>query len=430
MEKKKSKLSKLLKEQARTRRIVFVLACIVGVCIAFAAGFFFRSQINLMNSLGIPVGEESSLNILGVTSSDDTKSKSLKTVYNSVSARIGEIEDLLDTSSLSSSDVDAATVTAINDILASTGDQYAKYFSASEYSDLVTQSRTNKYAGIGATLNEMNGRCYIADVFDGSEAQAKGLLTGDYIKSINGESQIGKTATEVRNKIAGLKDSSAVFNIVRPLAEYGETGTEFSVSLHVSDMDVENVSSEVVGDFGYINVHQFNDETSDLFKKAIDEFEKQELKGYVIDIRNNPGGYMSGALSAASSFVASGTLVSIETSSGTTARTTEGQTITERPIVVLINSSTSAACEVFAAALHDNNRATLIGQRTAGKGTVATTRELSFGGAIRFSAARYITPDGNPIEGNGVNPDIEIANISDLSIDDEALENAIDSAFL
>lgn len=428
MEQKKTKLSKLLKEQARTRRTVFVLACVVGLCIAFMLGFFFRSQVNLMNTLGIPVGEESALNVIGSTAKDDSKAKTLKTVYNSISQRIDEIESLIDSNSLNSIDMDNATVSAINAILSSTGDEYAKYYSSSEYSKLITESRQNKYAGVGVTLNEMNGRCYVADVFVGGEAETKGVSAGDFIKSINGESQIGKSVTEVRNLIASLKDSTAVFNFVTPLSSFGETGDEYSVSLHVADMDVTNVSSQVTEGVGYINVHQFNDETSDLLKTAIQSFESQDLTGYVIDIRDNPGGYMSGALNAASLFVDSGTLVTIETPDGTTDRTTEGQTITERPIVVLINQNTSAACEVFAAALRDNNRAILVGQKTAGKGTVASTRELSFGGAVRYSAARYITPNGNQIQGNGVSPDIEVANIGSLTIDDDELLNAIDSA--
>ena len=426
--KDKARLSKLLKEKARTRRIVVALVCFVGFCIAFMLGFAFRSQVTLMDTLGIPVGEESTLNILKGRSTDiSSTKKSVKSVYNSISKRIDEVEDILEENSSDSFDLDEATKSGITEMLKTTGDAYAKYYSATEYSKLINESKTNQYAGVGVLLNEMNGKCFIADVFADSEASLKGIKTGDYIKSINGEDVTGKSSTEVRMIVTSQVGKTIVANLVRPKSSYGEAGDEYSVMLQVTTQNVENVTTESKDRLAYINIHQFNDETSSIVSEKVKEM-NDDVDAFVLDMRDNPGGYMTGALDCASSFLESGTLVSIESVDGYSDRTTEGETITTKPIVILINSNTSAAAEVFSAALHDNSRAVLIGQKTAGRGTVAATRELSFGGAIRYTAARYTTPSGNPIDKNGIKPDIELSDINGLNMDSESLISAIESA--
>ena len=393
-------------------------------------GFAFRSQVTLMSSLGIPIGEEADINVLTTKTKDSTTiSKSaVKSVYNSISERIDEVEDILADNSFDTADLDETTKAAITGILACTGDEYARYYSATEYSKLINDSKDNQYAGIGVLLNEMNGRCYIADVFEGSEADLKGVVSGDYVKSINGEDVTGKSATEVRTAVSAQAGKQIVVNFVRPKSSYGETGDEYSATLQVSNVNVENVTVTTKDDVAYIKVRQFNDETSNVLAQKVRELEDGNVSAYVIDVRNNPGGYLTGALDCASSFLTSGTLVTIESANGNADRTTEGQTITSKPVVVLINNNTAAAAEVFAAALHDNSRAALVGTKTAGKGSVAATRELSYGGAIRYTAAYYYTPSGNEIDKNGVKPDIELSDISNLDENSESLTSAIESA--
>ena len=192
--KDKAKLSKLLKEKARTRRIVFALLGFVCLCIAFMLGFAFRSQVTLMGSLGIPIGEEADINVLKTRTKDTATAKTaVKSVYNSISERIDEVEDILSENSFDTADLDETTKAAITSILVCTGDEYAKYYTATEYSKLINDSKENQYAGVGVLLNEMNGRCYVADVFEGSEADLKGVQSGDYVKSINGDDVTGKS---------------------------------------------------------------------------------------------------------------------------------------------------------------------------------------------------------------------------------------------
>ncbi|WP_079536367.1 S41 family peptidase [Phoenicibacter congonensis] len=425
----KSKLSKLLKEKARTRRIVVVLACFVGFCIAFFLGFAFRSQVSLMESIGVPIGEESTLNrFQSKANSDVGNNKSMKSVYNSLSKRVDEVEDLLSQNSFDSIDIEQSTTDAITAMLKSTGDSFAKYYSAAEYSKIVTESKANPYAGVGVTFNETSGRVYVADVFDGSEAELKGVKAGDYIKSINGENQVGKSAVEVRNLIANKINESLMINLVHPLSKYGESGDEYSVSLTCASLNVPNVTSEISDGLAYINIHQFNEDTASILSTLVKQLDSEDIKAFVIDVRNNPGGYMSGALDSASYFLKTGTLVTIESADGNQDRTTEGETITKKPVVLLTNSNTAAAAEVFVAALHDNNRASVVGEKTAGKGIFAATSELSFGGAVRYTAAKYITPNGNSIQDHGIDPDIDVAGVDDYDFDTEPLRSAIDSA--
>lgn len=426
----KAKLSKLLKERARNRRLLRIFFLIVILSCAFCFGFLFRSQVELMDKLGIPIGKESPLNIITseTKSSSDSAAKSqLKTVYNSLSMRIAEIEDILSSNSFDSVDLDKATADAIDVVLKNTGDAQAKYYSQDEYNKLINDSKNSKYIGIGTLFSEVNGKVYCSDVFDGSEASIKGVRSGDYIRSINGINNKIWTVAEVNKVISENKGGSVVITFVRPKSQNADSGKEITCTLNVEEMSQENVMSENRSGCGYIKINQFGEGTAELLEKKIAELENDGASCFAIDLRGNPGGYMNSALSCASEFIESGTLVNIETISSKTARSAEGKVITTKPISVLIDQNTSAAAEVFAAALKENGRATIVGQTSAGKGVVCATRELSFGGAVRYSAAKYSTPQGNAIDSIGIKPDVEVAN-RDWDSTDRQLAVAIESA--
>ena len=145
-------------------------------------------------------------------------------------------------------------------------------------------------------------------------------------------------------------------------------------------------------------------------KAAVSELESQGAASFVLDVRDNPGGYLTQSVDIASLFVKSGTLVKIQTREAEdSTKTATGAVATDKPLVVLVNGNTAAAAEVLVAALQDNQRATLVGQTTLGKGSVQVTRELSFGGALRYTAAYYKSPLGHDINGVGVTPDVTVA---------------------
>ena len=180
------------------------------------------------------------------------------------------------------------------------------------------------------------------------------------------------------------------------------------------------------GGVGVITLHQINGNAADLIRSAVENLEAQGAQAYVLDLRDVPGGYLSQAVEVANLFVRNGIIVQIQTADGITNRQASGEVVTDKPLVVLVNGNTTAAAEVLASALQDNQRATLVGQTTMGKGSVQVVRELSFGGALRYTAAYYLSPQGRAIDGLGVAPDIIVDRNEGAS--DNQLSLAIETA--
>jgi carboxyl-terminal processing protease len=215
---------------------------------------------------------------------------------------------------------------------------------------------------------------------------------------------------------------------MRPTSLDASNGTEFTTTLECKTYNVTNVTGDLRdGNVGYIQIKQITDNSAALVQEQVRALTAEGAEAFVLDVRDNPGGYLTQALDIASMFVPSGVLVGIRTNDGTTTRTSTGTTVTTAPLVVLMNNYTSGAAEVLAAALADNSRATTVGQTTKGKGSVQVIKELSFGGAIRYTAAYYLTPQGHEISEVGVTPDISISNDADEDTDMQ-LTVALDSA--
>ena len=188
-----------------------------------------------------------------------------------------------------------------------------------------------------------------------------------------------------------------------------------------------NVTTELAGTVGYIKLKQITQNADDLVGKAVADLTAQGATSFVLDIRDNPGGYLTQAVDIANLFVKSGVIVEVQTLDGSSTKTASGPVATEAPLVVLVNGYTSAAAEVLAAALQDNKRAQVVGTQTLGKGSVQVVRELSFGGALRYTAAYYKSPLGHDINDVGVLPDKTVAAGGDAASDAQkrlALETA------
>ena len=177
---------------------------------------------------------------------------------------------------------------------------------------------------------------------------------------------------------------------------------------------MKNVTTELSDSVGYIQLRQISQNSADLVRQAISDLDAQGAQAYVLDLRENPGGYLTQAVDISSYFVKSGTIVRIVTTGADeTTKNATGSVLTDKPLMVLVNGNTSSAAEVIAASLQDNQRATLVGATTLGKGSVQVTHDLSFGGALRYTAAYYKSPLGHDIDGLGINPDVAIALSSD-----------------
>jgi carboxyl-terminal processing protease len=247
---------------------------------------------------------------------------------------------------------------------------------------------------------------------DDTPAARAGIRSGDLISHINGEAVQGLTLEQAVNKMKGPVNTRTRLKIIRNGAE-----SPIEVSIQREIVRVRPVRYRTEGgDIGYVRITTFNEQTTDGLRKAIADISKQippeKLAGYVVDLRNNPGGLLDQAVSVSAAFMARGEVVSTrgrsaEETQRYTARS--GDLTKGKPLVVLINGGSASASEIVAGALHDYKRATLIGTRSFGKGSVQTIIPLGAGkGALALTTARYFTPSGQSIQAKGITPDIEV----------------------
>ncbi|MGN0301845.1 MAG: S41 family peptidase [Anaerotardibacter sp.] len=378
---------------------------IMGACIfvflVFCAGFILRGNNDFMTALGFP--SLTSNDSLSATADSTTKTS------DSVASRVSEVETLLREESVTSYDLDAATDLVIQDLVASTNDPYLKYYSELEYQRYLSQT-TDPDAGIGVLFSEYNGRCYATDVFENSEAEASGVLVGDYIVAIDGEKKSSWTTSDVVSALEREEGKPVHVTWCHPENLDAEGGREYDTNLVYKSISEQNVTTELVDSVGYIDIKQISSDSGELVRQATESLINQGAQSILLDLRGVSGGYLTQALDIASAYVPSGSLVQIKSNNSTSTRTALGNAITDIPLVVLINETMGGPGEVLASALQESNRAQLVGTTTLGKGTVQVMQPLSFGGAIRYTAATYYTSSGRQIDGNGVRPDYTVSS--------------------
>ena len=392
-------------EEIRNRNLhlITIFAVVLLVCGSFVLGFGLRGNSTVISALGLS----------SLVSSDSSSTTVTDETYASLAERLNEVIELLSEESLDSYDLDTATQAVLDALADTTEDAYLCYYTADRYATLLAET-SEKYSGIGVLFSEYNGCAYVVDVFEGSEAEAAGVEEGDFVVAIDGDRSFDWTVTEVVAALAAKTGEEVVITWQRASSLDDTSGEEYTTTLTCSDYTEENVSIALYeGTVGYIQLKQITSNAADLVAEAIAQLTAAGATSFILDLRDNPGGYLTQAVDIASLFVKSGIIVRIETKqasettkNATGVSTTEG---TDAPLVVLVNENTASAAEVIAAALQDNNRATIVGTTTMGKGSVQVTRELSFGGALRYTAAYYKTPNGNDIDGVGIVPDIEVS---------------------
>ena len=299
---------------------------------------------------------------------------------------------------------------AINGMVSSL-DPHSRYMNEAAWHDM--QDTTHgEFGGLGIEVTMEDGLVKVVSPMDGTPAQKAGIMSGDLITYIDGDAVQGLTLEQAVNKMKGPVHTSTKLKIERK-----GTDKPIDVSIEREIIQVKPVSFHTEsGDIGYIRISSFNEQTTEGLHKAIGDVVKQipqdKLAGYVLDLRNNPGGLLDQAVSVVSTFLARGEVVSTRgrTPEETQRYTAKGGDLTKgKPLVVLINGGSASASEIVAGALHDHKRATLIGTRSFGKGSVQTIIPLGVGnGALALTTARYFTPSGHSIQAQGVSPDIEI----------------------
>ena len=387
--------------QKRNANIIKVVGVCVAVVLVFVSGFLVRGNSDLLTSLGF-----SNLTVKQEINPGETVSGN---TYDSLSARVAEVQGIIKNDSVDTYDLNTATTATLDAFIKTMNDPYARYFDASSYQTYLN-SVTTPSTGIGVLFGEVDGSCYVVDVFEGSEAANMGILPGDYVVSIDGEKKGQWSLPEVTNTLS--REENDLVNITwrRPGSDQTGGGTTFNTSLHYANTPETNITYTVSNEIAYIEIKQLGSDCAEVLKKTIAEAEGQGAKAILLDLRNIPGGYLTQATEIASLFVQSGTLVQIKSGENTTTKSADGVDVTNLPLVVMVNEKTAGSAEVLAAALQDSRRATIVGVQTQGKGSVQVMQPLSFGGALRYTAATYLSPSGRAIDGNGITPDVAISD--------------------
>jgi carboxyl-terminal processing protease len=299
---------------------------------------------------------------------------------------------------------------AINGMVTSL-DPHSRYMNDKAWHDM-QETTHGEFGGLGIEVTMEEGLVKVVAPIDDTPAAKAGILSGDLITQVNDDAVQGLTLEQAVNKMKGPPNTQTRLKIKRKGVD-----KPLDISLTREIIRVRPVTYHTDGgDIGFIRIASFNEQTTDGLKKAIADITKQipsdKLAGYVVDLRNNPGGLLDQAVSVSSAFMARGEVVSTR---GRTAEETQrfaargGDFLKGKPLVVLINGGSASASEIVAGALSDHKRATLIGTRSFGKGSVQTIIPLGRGnGALALTTARYFTPSGHSIQALGIKPDIEV----------------------
>lgn len=385
----------------RNASIVKFLGACIFICLVFCAGFLVRGNTVLLNAMGFDSFDVDTQVNPGLTVSGDT--------YDSVSARVAEMEGVLKKSSMNDYDLSQVTSKVLSAYADATDDSFLRYYDETSYRAYLASTK-NPEAGIGVLFGEADGKCFVSDVFEDSAACASGIQAGDYVLSIDGVSKTSWSTPEVIDALSRTEGEDVYVTWARPAQKTGEGITTFGTNLTFSSDSQDNVTWSVDAGVCTIDLKQITSDCDTKVAAAINDSVAQGAQAFVLDLRDVPGGYLTQAVGIASLFIPSGVVVQIETPSGTTSRSADGQTLTSAPLAVLANERTAGCAEVLAAALQESGRAQIIGEKTQGKGSIQAMQPLSFGGAIRYTAACYLTSSGRQIDGNGISPNVETSN--------------------
>ncbi|MGI9462806.1 MAG: S41 family peptidase [Aestuariivirgaceae bacterium] len=298
---------------------------------------------------------------------------------------------------------------AINGMLASL-DPHSSYMNPKRFKDMQQQTR-GEFGGLGIEVTMENGVVKVVAPIDDTPAARAGLRANDLLTHLNGEQILGMTLNEAVDKMRGRVKTPITLTIKRPGVD-----EPFDVTVVRDVIRIRSVKDDVEGndDIAYVRISSFSEQTQSGLERSIKKLNDKigdKLKGYIIDLRNNPGGLLDQAISVSDTFLERGEVVSTRGRNASESQryNSQGGDLTNgKPIVVLINGGSASASEIVAGALQDHKRATVLGTRSFGKGSVQTIIPLGSQGAIRLTTARYYTPSGESIQAKGIRPNIVI----------------------
>jgi len=364
-----------------------VVAVVIASLVGFVAG---TRGTELLSFVGSNVGIE--------VRTDELDLSPLQETYRKLQARFdGKLDD-------------AKLVEYANKgMVEATGDEYTQYFTAKEAEDLRNDLSGNIGGGIGAEIGKRNDKTTIIRPLDNSPAAKAGLQAGDVVIEVNDELVTGATVDEVVQKIRGEVGTTVKITVDRD----GEPN-QFSVTRE--EIIAPDVESEVVANnIGVIKVSRFDRETGANVRKAAEEFQKRDVKGVVLDLRGNGGGYLEAGIEVASVWLDDQVVVSERKGNKVIDERKSGSNpvLGDMPTTVLINAGSASASEIVAGALHDHGKATLVGEKSFGKGSVQELFDMSNGASLKVTIAKWYTPKGKNISESGIAPDTKVEMTAD-----------------
>ncbi|MDA8229429.1 MAG: S41 family peptidase [Desulfitobacterium hafniense] len=289
----------------------------------------------------------------------------------------------------------------IEDIIGQLGDPHSRYLTAKEYQSFVN-SLNMSFSGIGIYMDIVPPGVKVTSVIKGSPAEEVGLKSGDVIITAAGQSLAGISAEGAASILRGLEGSSIELTVRRGEEEFRVTVTRRSIEMPTVNGEVLN------GHIGYIEILSFGSNTSELFGKTVADLKAKNVDSWVIDLRDNPGGYLDSVIDLAGYFIGTKVVVQTKDRSGTVSYPAKDHSTWNQPTVFLTNQNSASASEILTAAMKDYSKATIIGTKTYGKGTVQSMFSLSDGGVLKLTVARFFSPFGNVIDKEGIRPHISL----------------------
>ena len=317
-------------------------------------------------------------------------------------------------------DPQAMTFGAIRGMLDSLGDENHTVFFTSQEAEQQTDSMEGSFEGIGAYVTQENGLFRIVSPILGSPAESAGILAGDLVIAVNGEEISGQAQWEVISKIRGPAGTSVILTVLHP-----DTDDTVDVEIVRGRIDIKSVlwSRLPETDLAYLQITQFASDTNQELLDALREInaEQQPIRGILLDLRNNPGGFLRQALLVGSQFLDEGEVILHERDASgniSTYKASGPGLARELPLVVLINAGSASAAEILAGALKENDRAKLVGETTLGTGTVLRPYTLSDGSVLRLGITNWLTPEQRLIKGEGIHPNIAVRQAASVNMVD------------
>ncbi len=379
------------KKEKKPDRLENVLTTIIKLCIGFCIGVIITRTL-LYNQI-VQQYEEQQLK------ASEEGEQSLA----DISEKMELLQGYIDNYFLFDVDYESIAEEVYKAMFDGLDDPYSAYYTQEEYEELM-ESSSGSYCGIGATVTQDadTGYVEIVSMFEGSGALEAGLEEGDMITEVDGEDISEMDLTSIVDLMKGEEDTTVDITVYRPSTE--ET-LSFTITRHTVDT-ITVASTMLDNNIGYIVISEFDEVTVSQFEEALNDLTEQGMEGLIVDLRDNPGGLLTSVVDIVDMLLPEGIITYTEDKYGNRQNYSSDAEYNDVPMVVLVNGNSASASEIFAGAMKDYERATLVGTQTYGKGIVQTIRKLIDGSAIKLTIARYYTPNGICIHGEGITPDI------------------------